>query len=145
MLCQPAVRVRVRVRVACSVLGEACNTRRAGGADDEDRLRGVPLEQLDQRLSLAWREDARLQAAVKAQLCGELLRLCGMLCAVVGGHHDAAHGKRRCADVLVREPLPLGLALAWLALAWRLHRVARRHLDAPAREVNSKPYSRKLA
>ena len=121
------------------------STRRAGGADDEDRLRGVPLEQLDQRLSLAWREDARLQAAVKAQLCGELLRLCGMLCAVVGGHHDAAHGKRRCADVLVREPLPLGLALAWLALAWRLHRVARRHLDAPAREVNSKPYSRKLA
>ena len=126
VLWQPAV----RVRVACSVLGEACSTRRAGGADDEDRLRGVPLEQLDQRLSLAWREDARLQAAIKAQLCGELLRLCGMLCAVVGGHHDAAHGKRRCADVLVRQPLALGLALAWLALAWRLHRSARRHLDA---------------
>ena len=142
MLCQPAVRVRVRVRVACSVLGEACSTRRAGGADDEDRLRGVPLEQLDQRLSLAWREDARLQAAVKAQLSGELLRLCGVLCAVVGGHHDAAHGKRRCADVLVREPLPLGLALAWLALAWRLQhvglharrrRLARRHLGAEFR------------
>ena len=90
----------------------ACSTHRAGGADDEDRLRGVPLEELDQRLSLARREDARLQLAIEAEVRGELLRPCGVLRAVIGGHHDALDGKRRGA-VLVLAPLALGAALRW--------------------------------
>ena len=116
----------------------ACSTHRAGGADDEDRLRGVPLEELGQRLSPAWREDARLQLAVEAELCGELLRPCGVLRDVVGGHHDALDGKRRLDrgellpfGVLVLAPLALGAALRWKRFSdvgrlGRVHVCARR-------------------
>ena len=108
----------------------ACSTHRAGGADDEDRLRGVPLEELDQRLSLARREDARLQLAIEAEVRGELLRPCGVLRAVIGGHHDALDGKRRGA-VLVLAPLALGAALRWKRFSDRVgRRLGRVHVCA---------------